>query len=156
MQINIEKITMDKKPVLRNLLELYAYDFSEFDQSDVSEFGFYGYQYVDHYWTEEGRQPFLIRVDQKIAGFVLIRQVNEIYQISEFFIMKKYRRTGIGKTVAFMIFDRFKGEWKIGQLESNLPAQIFWRKVISEYTHDNFREVRVSDWEGPIQRFRST
>jgi len=54
----------------------------------------YDYKYLDHYWTEEGRQPFVIRVDGKLAGFVLIRMMgtNEHSQsipVAEFFVMKK-------------------------------------------------------------------
>lgn len=161
MQIEIEKIGIEQKPVLRNLMELYRYDFSEFDQDDVSDFGLYGYEYIDHYWIEGGRHPFFIKVDDKLAGFVLIRQVhsfdntNEINSISEFFVMKKYRGKGIGKTTAFKIFDMFSGEWKVAEIEENKPAQIFWRKVILEYTKGNFEEIREDDWKGPIQKFET-
>lgn len=159
MQIKIEKIEIAQKPVLRNLMELYRYDFSEFDQEDVSDFGLYGYEYIDHYWTEEGRHPFFIKVDDRLAGFALIRQVHssenssKINYVSEFFVMKKYRGKGIGKTAAVKIFDMFLGEWKVSEIETNKPAQVFWRKVILEYTKGNFEEIREDDWEGPIQKF---
>ena len=37
------------RAVLRRLIELYRYDFSEFDQADVGRHGDYGYRYLDHY-----------------------------------------------------------------------------------------------------------
>ncbi len=37
--------------------------------------GLYDYMYLDHYWTEEGRHPFFIRVDGKLAGFALVREI---------------------------------------------------------------------------------
>jgi predicted acetyltransferase len=160
--IAIAKANMDDKPIIRNLLQLYLYDFSEFDMEDVDDHGLYEYYlYLDHYWTEEGRYPFLIRVEDNLAGFVFVRQVGitgsgeNIYSIAEFFVMKKYRRTGVGKQVAHRLFDMFSGIWKVGQIEGNHPAQVFWRKNISEYTKNDFDEIREGDWDGPIQRFRS-
>lgn len=29
-----------------------------------------GYKYIDHYWTEEGRYPYLVIQSGKLAGFV--------------------------------------------------------------------------------------
>ena len=70
--------------------------------------------------------------------------------------MKKYRKEGIGKQAAFYLFDLFPGTWEVAELETNLPAQIFWRKVISEYTDNNYLEIRKDNWHGPIQHFTTT
>jgi predicted acetyltransferase len=161
MEIKIITINYEQKSVLRNLLELYKYDFSQYDQEDINESGLYGYKYLDHYWTEEGRHPFFINVNDKLAGFALIRQIDlddtnrRTYSLAEFFIMKKYRKKCIGRKVAVELFNRFPGEWKVAQTETNLPAQKFWRKVIGEYTSDNFEEIRTDDWDGLIHRFET-
>lgn len=157
--ITIQKVEYEHKSTLRNLLELYKYDFSEFDPEDVNENGLYDYKYLDHYWTEEGRHPFFIRVDGKLAGFVLVRMMgtNEhnqpIYSVAEFFVMKKYRKLGVGMTASTEVFNRFRGIWKVAQIENNIPAQIFWKKAIERYTNNNFQEVRENEWHGPIQTF---
>ncbi len=155
MKIKIKAAPLNKKPVLRHLMELYKYDFTEFDPEDVNEHGLYGYKYLDHYWTEEGRRPFLITVDDKYAGFALIRehQDPDYFAIAEFFIMKKYRKRGIGKLVAFHLFDLLEGDWEVAEMEENLPAQVFWRKVIQEYTSGTFKEIRKDNWDGPVQFF---
>ncbi len=54
-------------------MQLYLYDFTEFTGDDIDNNGFYPYVYLDRYWDEPGRFPFLIQVDEKVAGFVLIR-----------------------------------------------------------------------------------
>lgn len=54
-------VAYDNKDVLRRLLELYLYDFSEFDGRDLGPHVTYGYPYRDHYWTEPDRFPFFIR-----------------------------------------------------------------------------------------------
>ena len=61
------------KPVLGQLLELYLHDFSVFTNDDVDAAGRFGYEYLDAYWSEAGRVPFLFRVDGRWAGFALVR-----------------------------------------------------------------------------------
>lgn len=159
MKVTVQKVDIAEKHILRNLLELYRYDFSEFYHDDVNEEGLYGYQYLDLYWTEAERHPFIIRVDGKLAGFALIREIANqewtYYWMTEFFVLRKYRRKGVGKIAAFTIFNMFPGKWQIGQIEQNIPAQKFWRKVISEYTNGNFKEEQRKGWNGPIQKFQS-
>jgi predicted acetyltransferase len=162
MDIRIQEASFEDKSILRNLLELYAYDFAEFDDADLDAHGFYGYGRLDHYWTEPGRYPFIIRVDDKLAGLALVRTLDDsgappTRSIAEFFILRKYRRQGVGGVVAQRVFDMFPGRWHVSQIERNLPAQAFWRKVISEYTHGDYREIWQDDeeWKGPVQTFDS-
>jgi predicted acetyltransferase len=74
--VELIKVSYQKKAVLRNLMELYQYDTSEYEDdsdNDVNEFGQYDYKYLDNYWTEEGRHPFFVIKSGKLAGFVLVR-----------------------------------------------------------------------------------
>lgn len=127
-------------------MQFYFYDFSEFVKCDVEDDGLYGaYPYLDQYWIEvKHRFPYVIKQDGKYVCFVLVRFIESdkrnYFSIAEFFIMKKYRKEGIGKRVAKQIFDLHKGQWEVFQLESNKPAQIFWNKVINEYTQGEFDE----------------
>jgi hypothetical protein len=70
--IDVQSATIDDKPVIRNLLALYLYEFTEFDGRDVDEHALFGYRWLDHYWAELDRYPFLVRVDGRFAGFVLV------------------------------------------------------------------------------------
>jgi predicted acetyltransferase len=162
MVFELKRISYDEKAVLQNLMELYEYDMSEFEEDghgDVNEFGLYGYKYLDHYWTEEGRHAFFIKVSGKLAGFVLVRDIQTLKDgqikrsIAEFFIMRKYRGMGAGRFAAHKIFDMFTGTWSVSQLERNLPAQRFWRKIIAEYTNGNFVETHYNG--RPAQVFNS-
>ena len=49
MRIELIEVKETEKSVLRQLVELYAYDFSEYDDADVNEYGLYGYTYFDYY-----------------------------------------------------------------------------------------------------------
>jgi predicted acetyltransferase len=140
-------------------MELYQYDFSEFDGQDLDEHGCFGYGDLDYFWFEPTHAVFLVTVDEKLAGFVLID--NEVVvtgnerSVTEFFILRKYRRQGIGKQVAIEVFRRLPAKWEVRVIEQNSPAQDFWRRVIAEYTQDKFQEKQLDDdeWHGPVFSF---
>lgn len=159
-QIELHLIEFVEKPLLRRLMELYQYDFSEFTGEDLSPTGEFGYRYLDHYWVEEGRHPFFIKVGGKLAGFVLVRVLNQregqpVYSMAEFFVMRKYRRQGVGQAVARRMFNRFPGWWQVEQAAANLPAQAFWRRVIGDYTSGQYEERWPAEQLGPVQLFNS-
>lgn len=141
----IKKAELKDKETIKNLMQFYFYDFSEFVAAYVGNNGlFYEYKYLNAYWEEKERFPYLIEKEGKIAGFILVREVQEegkhFWSIAEFFIMKKFRLNGLGKHAAHQVFEKHKGNWEVFQIENNKPAQAFWRKVISEYTQGEFVE----------------
>lgn len=153
MVIRIEPILIEQKPVFVQMMELYSYDFSEFSNDDVNENGYFGYSHIDDYWEEAGRYPFFICVDGKLAGLVLVRSCGEYqelecpHNIAEFFVMKKYRRKGVGRAVSKIIFDRFPGGWEISLWKNNLPARRFWKRVVSEYTNGKYKTFAATEKE---------
>lgn len=134
----IKKATVDEKEILHNLLQFYMYDFSEFMDLHIEANGKYGEYPLEPYWTEATRFPYFIRQHGKVVGFALVKWEAEHFSIAEFFIMKKYRRAGLGKQVAQEIFHMHKGPWEVYQIEANKPAQHFWVKTIDEYTKGHF------------------
>ena len=156
-EIALSVLAERDKPLLRNLLELYAYDFTEFDNSDISEYGEYGYQRLDCYWYENGRRAFLIRVRGKIAGFILVRELEleatAYNSVAEFFILKKYRKQHIGMEAAKTVFAQIRGNWLVPVMSMNEPAQIFWEKVIQELKLE-YKIIELKSWEGPVFMFR--
>ena len=149
MKIELIKATIDQKPILANLLELYAYDFTEFCDFDIGDDGFYGYERLPLYWTESTRFPYLIYVDKKIAGFVLVQKGSPIsddvsvWDISEFFVMKKYKRHGVGTAAALNIWQQFKGPWQVRVLVSNPIANSFWLKAIRKFSAGTPNETKA-------------
>ncbi|WP_232214189.1 GNAT family N-acetyltransferase [Bacillus sp. SG-1] len=143
--MKLTEAALAEKEVIKNLMQYYFYDFSEFIDTAVMTKGKFGeYPYLDNYWEEPARYPFLLTSEGEYAGFVLVRYIEEgdtyYYSIAEFFIMKKFRRKGLGREAAFKIFDRFKGCWEVSQIKRNGPANIFWRKTINEYTGGDWVE----------------
>ncbi|MCR8843306.1 GNAT family N-acetyltransferase [Paenibacillus sp. SC116] len=159
MHVECIRASIEHKDVFKNLMQLYIYDFSEFIKCDVEEDGLFGaYPYLDSYWEDEShRFPYIIKQEGKYAGFILVRFVESeernFFTIAEFFVMKKYRKAGIGRAVAKQVFNSHKGSWEVFQMESNRPAQLFWNKVIDEYTNGQFSN-RLGDGKR-IQTFIS-
>lgn len=144
MQIETIPVTVDEKEILKNLLEKYNFEFSEWDKRDVNDLGLYGYKYLDHYWTEKERYAYFIKADGKLAGFAMINAYADTdepvdHGIAEFCIMPKYRRMGVGKAALFQILDRIHGKWHLKMHPRNIGAKSFWINAISEYTKGNYR-----------------
>lgn len=139
MNIELKPIAYADKLILRNLMELYRHDYSEYDGADVNEHGRFEYRYIDNYWTEEGRAPYFVTVDDKLAGFALTREWvaddgGQIRSLAEYFVMRKYRRKGVGSEAARALFAMLPGRWQVGQEWCNKPARAFWLRVIDDCT----------------------
>ena len=147
MDIKLKRILLEDKEILKNLLEKYDYEFSQYDGRDVNKLGLYDYQYLDYYWNEKNRWAYFIEVDGKLSGFVMVNDYSEVedrktdFVIAEFFVMYKYRRLGIGKTVFFRLLDLHRGTWQLKRHPKNVPSVHFWNKVIDEYTKGNYEMV---------------
>lgn len=145
-EVEVIPARVKDRAILWRLLQLYLHDFSEIDGRAVDERGEFEYRWFDHYWNEAERSPLLFRVDGEWAGFALIRR-GAPNQMAEFFIMRKYRRSGVGRRVAAECFKRFPGHWLIHQFPGNDAAIAFWRAAIPV----PFQET--SNARGTTQRF---
>ena len=144
--VEVLEATLEDKSVVRRLLELYIYDFSEFTEEDVDAHGSFGYRFLDNYWTESDRRPFLFRIAGKWAGLALVR-AGSPHDMAEFFVMRKYRRHGVGIMAARELFARFPGEWQVRQMATNAPATKFWRRAIPHPYEEDQNE------KGTVQHF---
>lgn len=154
MDVTVISAEKNEQPVLDRLMELYLHDFSEFMAVDLDETGRYGYDYLPHYWEDPDRHPLLIRVDNKLAGFALLRfekdpadGVGEM-DMAEFFVLRRYRRQNVGTLAAVKCWDLFPGNWQVRVMKSNKNAYPFWKQNIADYTNNKFDE---STGEGPMK-----
>ena len=126
-----------------------------------------------NYWGRPGAKrawpsawrgfPFLVHVDRHPVGFALVKSVSAtrpIFDMGEFFIARQFRRQGLGRRVAWALFDRFKGSWQVREMPTSFPAQAFWRRIIADYTGGTFRETReaFAIYDGKkfiVQRFQT-
>jgi predicted acetyltransferase len=148
VDVDVVRAELADKEVLRQLLEFNAYEFARLSHDAVlNEHGRFGYSWLDHYWTEPMRYPFLIRVRGQIGGMVLVTGTDP-RSIAEFLVMPQYRRTGVGLAAARYVFDLFGGAWSVHEVPGSDAAVAFWRRAIPV----QFIETRDDD--GTTQRFR--
>lgn len=142
--VDLIEVTEKEKAVLFNLLEKYLYEFSQWEKTDVNDDGLYNYEWLDYYLTEKNRYPYLIKVDDRLAGFVMISDYPEVpekttdFCLSELFIMYKYRRSGYGRNAAFQVLDKHHGRWQLKCHPHNLASVHFWNTVVDEYTKGKY------------------
>jgi predicted acetyltransferase len=139
--VSLSVATLHDAPTLANLLELYAHDLSSTFALELGVDGRFGYPKLPLYWSEpERRFPFLIHCGSRIAGFALVTRGSpasedpEDLDVAEFFIARRYRRSGVGRRAAFLLWDRFAGRWIVRVSEGNHGGCDFWDEVITEYT----------------------
>jgi predicted acetyltransferase len=139
----------DQEPILANLLELYIHDFSEFHDRAIGAQGRFGYEDLPLYWTDPDRRPFLVRMNGKLAGLVFVRRERTdsgketVWDMAEFFILRGFRRRGLGTRVAHEVWKQIPGRWQVRVMESNAAAQLFWAHAISAFLGETVASVRV-------------
>jgi predicted acetyltransferase len=80
-----------------------------------------------------------------------------VHDVSEFFIVRRHRRQGIGTSAAAALFALRRGVWEVRERTGNTAARAFWRRAIGAYSSGHFEELAVEDdrWHGWVQRFVS-
>jgi predicted acetyltransferase len=145
--VEIKAATQHDSTVLSNLLELYIHDLSSIFSLELGQDGRFGYHKLPLYWSEpERRFPFLIHCGAHIAGFALITRGSpasdnpEDFDVAEFFIARRYRRSGLGRKAVALLWNQFSGRWVVRVSEGNPNAYHFWTRVIAEYSSGAFTE----------------
>ncbi len=103
---------------------------------------------LDIWFRDERATPFLILHSGTPVGFALVERslpragLHEPpqHRLSEFFVRQPFRRRGVGREAAQLIFTRFGGRWLVVEQVRNGGAVEFWRRVITRYTHGRFQE----------------
>jgi predicted acetyltransferase len=160
MNVHLASVSRDEAPVLSRLFQLYVYDFSEILQLEIRDDGHFEFGKPDGYWHAARYSPFFIRAGSHLAGFAIVdsqsRLTHEpLWDVNQFFVLRRYRRSGVGTRAAIALFERFPGRWEVRQAASNEAAQSFWHTVVRAYTRGHFEEAVQNDgvWRGLVQRF---
>ena len=151
MSFEIYDAKENEKEIILNLMQLYTYELSFFEDETTNfqllDSGLYAMsKYIELYWKEENRHPYILKFNGNLAGFVLERFNEENHnEIAEFFVINKYRKLGAGTFMAKEMFKKYKGKWQIRTLLNNKRAQEFWRKVVKEASNGNYEEHLIRD-----------
>lgn len=129
MNYILEKVTLDKKEVLHNLLQFALYDGSKYIENELNENAKFDYKWFNNYFTDSDREAYFIKNNDLYLGFVMIngnlKFNNSGKSIAEFLIMPQYRRNHIGKRVAIEIFEKYKVYWEVEPIKNCNEAYSF-------------------------------
>ena len=118
------------------------------------------YTHLDVYKRQD-RYPFLVKVDGKLAGLVLVKRGSEVsgnravWDMAEFFVLRGCRRRGIGTQVAHEVWKQFPGPWEVRVMKSNVSAHDFWTRAISAFTGEAIHPVYAEKGGWKIYTFES-
>ena len=156
----LERITIDSKSKLENLISIYLHDLSEFaNDLKINNEGKFEYDNLDLYFKSQDLTPYFITYQGEVAGFILFNSGKYVpkhidYVINELFILKSFRKKGIASAAIKILLDNYKGNYRIVQISSNKKAVNFWMKFYEkqgiEYVES---EEKYDELEGNIQIF---
>lgn len=158
LEVRLATVT-DRAPLGR-MLEMYQYELSDIWDQDINAEGEYGYP-LDRYWHAAGNYAYVAVLDGRYAGFALVDDQVKLpggqYWMDQFFVLKKYRGRGLGREMAASVIRWHPGQWQIGQMADNHPAQSFWRNTLGAIRTGEFHECAITtgSWQGLVQQFAS-
>lgn len=148
-KISTRPATAADRSLVENLLEFYMYDMAEIHGFAVGADGLYRYDRLDDFWVH----PHLIFSDDDVAGFALIIDRCPItgaapcYFMAEFFVMRPYRRNGVGTGCALGLITDHRGLWHVAVIERNAPALAFWANLFAPFeTHKASHQHDGEQW----------
>ncbi len=114
------------------ILSTYQHELNTMLSDYLTELGVDAkYPYLSLYWTDPGRFPYFILADGQVAGFALVRTLDEplSFEMAEFSVSKSYRGLAVGKAAALALFDKHQGDWRISVMPNNFAGMRFWSSV---------------------------
>jgi predicted acetyltransferase len=161
--VTLHPATDADQPTLRRLMQLYCYDFSDMIPMPFSDDALFGDPgYIDEQ-LGRGHDLYLIRANGRLAGFAIVTRHSllspdaGITDMTQFFVIRHWRKKGVGSNAAQQLLNRYPGPWEIRVIDENTVAQAFWREVVTRHTRGNFAESRsdTNVHRGPVFTFTS-
>ena len=96
-------------------------------------------------WENNGT-VLIAYVDKLPVGFTIVQSSEALTgkaggkDLKEFFILRKFRRAGVGRVFANHVWNLFPGDWLVRVASTNRPAVPFWRKVVASYSSGDYQE----------------
>jgi predicted acetyltransferase len=138
--VSLRPIGPEQAHVLRNLFELYCYDFSDKIPLELNPSGRFDYPIDASWWTSEDAFPFFVDEAERLIGFALARRGSRVggppdtMDVAEFFIVRGARRRGAGLAAARALLTRFPAVWEIRVRDVHPDAQKFWTRVGEDWS----------------------
>lgn len=138
MDVTINTACQSQRQAMEQLLQLYLHDMAEFRCAHLCQHGLYKYPWLDQYFSNSlAHEPYFIATDGELAGFALIRRLeDEAWHLNDFFIVRGRRGGGVGRAAAKQVFDRHPGRWSLTYLKNNQGAASLWRSLVGDISDE--------------------
>lgn len=132
--VELVPVGRSDRAVLENLGQLYRHDLSESYGLLPNPDGTFNNRRLDEFraGTESDHRAWLIQAAGGLGGFVMIRPHDGAMSISDFFVVRALRRTGVGREAARLAIRLVPGRWWIGFQRYNPGVERFWSQVATE------------------------
>lgn len=151
MDVTLRLAPLDEKPKLAELLRDYLAELGSWGYGEAD------YPFLDSYWREARRSPFLIESGGAAAGFALVSALSISgypvdASIAEFYVLPPFRRHGCGARAASLAFRTRLGWWELSFHRDNPAARAFWPAAAERAGAKRLQFYDVG--ESRIMRFR--
>ncbi|WP_179281108.1 GNAT family N-acetyltransferase [Paenibacillus sp. XY044] len=159
--MKITRVEKSDKDILKQLIALFLHDLSEFnrDLEMNSSNGLFEFDVLDWFFEKDGLTPYFIYKKDKIIGFILLQsgpfsnQKFADYVLNSFFILKKYRRQGLGKEACKAFFTQLPGRYAVSQIKTNTPAIQFWRNIYESFYIEFYEKEELEEGHEVIYQY---
>lgn len=138
INVSLGPAASTERATLLQLVQFYVHDLSAVEGWDVDETGGFGDGLLRGCWSDPRRHPFLVRANGRLAGFAIVDQGSHlsgdpaVYDMTEFFILRRWRRSGVGRDAVRRLMQRLPGQWEVRPFPGYEPAERFWPVVCAE------------------------
>lgn len=116
----------------------------------------YIYDDLDKYLVEsEENATYLIKFDDKLAGFILVDFFKEKNILQEMFVLNNFKRKGVGSKAVKELFDNHRGNWEIKSLPLSEQAESFWTNTIKNYTDNKYNVEHIGKYNRAVISFNN-
>jgi predicted acetyltransferase len=135
MTVEVRLATAADRPTIERLIQLYLYDMASEHPWPLEPDGRYAYDFLDRFW----QHPYLLYSSGELAGFALVIRGcpitgrEDCWFMAEFFVLRSYRRHGLGGEAVRELLTQHAGSWHVATLLSNQPALAFWSRALADY-----------------------
>jgi predicted acetyltransferase len=133
--VELRPVDRSHRAVLENLGQLYRHDLSEAYRHLPNADGTFNNRRLDQFLAgaDPERRAWLIIVAGALGGFVMTAPAaGGGTSVSDFFVARALRRTGVGREAARQVIAMTPGRWAIGFQSYNRGVQSFWSQLASE------------------------
>ena len=137
MNVKVVLASSGDQSWVRAKLQCYLSELSKFASIEKNFEGQYHYPYLDYYWREPDRHPFIIYLDDEAVGFLLVREDldptdgTSRAEIVEIYILPAFRQRSVASIAVREVLGYFSVNWRAAVLSNNKVGYFFWRQLIS-------------------------